>query len=273
MRNVLIRGSNDVGSAIAHRLINAGCTVLIHDVPAPAVTRRRMAFCDALFYGEAMLDGVLARRIEHVSELAAWPSIVSICSLEFDDVLRVWRPEVLIDARMRKRSVPEVQRDLASLVIGVGPNFTVGDQVRLAVESSYGESLGQVIRAGSSRPLAGEPRAFLGHARDRFIYAPHAGVLGTRREIGELVRAGEPIALLDQMGLRSPLDGAIRGLVRDGVSVTQGAKIIEIDPRGEAAQVAGIAERPRKVAEGVLQAMRSASAAASYGRSPSTRIT
>lgn len=55
MPQVLIRGSNDVGSAIAHRLVRHGYAVLIHDEPAPAVARRRMSFADALFDGHAVL--------------------------------------------------------------------------------------------------------------------------------------------------------------------------------------------------------------------------
>lgn len=260
VQQVLIRGSNDVGSAIAHRLLHAVYAVLIHDVPAPAVSRRRMAFSDALFDGEAVLEGVRARRVEHIAELAKWPTLVGVCSLALPEVLSAWRTEVLIDARMRKRVVPEPQRELAPLVIGIGPNFTAGDQVHLAVESSYGEALGRVITAGSPRPLSGEPRAILGHGRERFVYAPHAGVLRTRREIGDIVRTGDLLAVLNDQDCRAPLDGAIRGLVRDGVPVARGAKIIEIDPRGEAAQISGIAERPRRIADGVLGVLRDAMA-------------
>jgi len=256
---ILIRGSNDIGSAIAHRLFNAGFAVLIHDLPAPAVARRRMAFSDALFDGEGLFDGVRAQRVNRVDELAAWPDAVGICSLPFDEIRSAWQPDVLIDARMRKRAVPERQLELAPLVIGIGPNFTAGDQVHLAVESSHGEALGSVISTGATRALAGEPRAILGHARERYVYAPCAGIFRTRREIGDIVRAGELLARLEDHECRAPLDGAVRGLVRDGVAVAQGAKIVEIDPRGEAAQVRGIAERPRRIAEGVLGALRLAS--------------
>jgi hypothetical protein len=38
--------------------------------------------------------------------------------------------------------------------------------------------------------------------------------------------------------------------------VTAGAKVTDVDPRGERAEVAGIAERPRRIAEGVLAAVR-----------------
>lgn len=156
---------------------------------------------------------------------------------------------------MRKRLVPERQRELATLVIGIGPNFTVNDQVDLVVESSYGDTLGCVITTGSPSALAGEPRAILGYARERFVYAARGGVFRTRMEIGDIVHAGDLLAELDGQEFRAPFDGAIRGLVRDNVPVEQGAKVIEIDPRGEAAKIDGIAERPRRIAEGVLSAL------------------
>ena len=45
--------------------------------------------------------------------------------------------------------------------------------------------------------------------------------------------------------MTAPLDGVLRGLTRDGVPVTVRTKIIEVDPRGQAGEVRGIAERPR----------------------------
>lgn len=44
---VLIRGTNDIGSATAHRLHLAGFRVVLHDDPAPAHLRRGTAFTDA----------------------------------------------------------------------------------------------------------------------------------------------------------------------------------------------------------------------------------
>jgi hypothetical protein len=40
------------------------------------------------------------------------------------------------------------------------------------------------------------------------------------------------------------------------VPVTVRTKVIEIDPRGAAAEVRGISERPRRIADGVLAAIR-----------------
>ena len=54
---VLVRGSGDVGSAVAHLLLRSGRGVLIHDVDRPAAPRRGMAFADAVFDGD--IDGFL----------------------------------------------------------------------------------------------------------------------------------------------------------------------------------------------------------------------
>jgi xanthine dehydrogenase accessory factor len=49
---VLVRGSGDVGSAVAHLLLRCGHGVVLHDVERPAAPRRGMAFADAIFDGE-----------------------------------------------------------------------------------------------------------------------------------------------------------------------------------------------------------------------------
>jgi xanthine dehydrogenase accessory factor len=51
--------------------------------------------------------------------------------------------------------------------------------------------------------------------------------------------------------LVAPIGGMIRGLTRNGVSVPQGAKVIEVDPRAASASVRTLGERPRVIAEAV----------------------
>jgi 2-polyprenyl-6-methoxyphenol hydroxylase-like FAD-dependent oxidoreductase len=48
---VLVRGSGDVGAAVAIVLHRAGFGVAIDEVAAPAAARRGMAFADAVFVG------------------------------------------------------------------------------------------------------------------------------------------------------------------------------------------------------------------------------
>jgi xanthine dehydrogenase accessory factor len=255
---VLVRGSGDVGSAVAHRLFRSGHAVVIHDVSLPAAPRRGMAFTDAVFDGACVLDEVPARRVD---DLAALPGELaehrSVCvtTLDLAPVLAEVRPDVLVDARMRKRARPEVQLELAPLTIGLGPNFVAGQTTHLAVETIWGDDLGAVLTSGATRALAGEPRSFAGHARDRFIYAPISGVLRTEASIGQRVRAGELVASVGEEKLSAPLDGILRGLTHDGVPVEVGAKVVEVDPRGEIKAVIGLGERPKRIAEGVSAAI------------------
>jgi hypothetical protein len=56
--------------------------------------------------------------------------------------------------------------------------------------------------------------------------------------------------------LYAPISGIIRGLTHDDVPVALKAKVIEVDPRGKQLKIVGIAERPRRIALGVLEAIR-----------------
>src|SRR5260370_19906759 len=74
--------------------------------------------------------------------------------------------QVLVDARMRKRAIPEVQIGYADLTIGLGLALVVGRHAHVVVETSW-DGLGAVITGAASLPLTGEP-------------APSAGPLSTR---------------------------------------------------------------------------------------------
>jgi xanthine dehydrogenase accessory factor len=254
---VLIRGCGDVGSAVAHLLVRTGHEVVIHDVALPAAPRRGMAFADAVFDGAATLDGVGARRavnLIEIGELLARRTVVVYVG-PFAPLAEALAPYVLVDARMRKRAVPESQRGLARVTIGLGPNFHAGVTCDAAVETSW-DGLGTVIYDGATRPLAGEPRELGGHARARYVYAPADGVFRTQAKIGDPVTAGQPVAMIDGVVLSAPVSGVLRGLTHDGVPVTSRTKVIEVDPRGHAAEVAGIGQRPRQIADGVMAALR-----------------
>jgi xanthine dehydrogenase accessory factor len=255
---VLIRGSGDVGSAVAHLLLRSGHQVVIHDVALPAAPRRGMAFADAIFDGACELEGVQARRVDAGDALTDGDSgEVLLTTAPLEDVLAAVQPDVLVDARMRKRAQPEQQRGLAPLTIGLGPNFVAGETTDLAIETQWGDDLGTVVEHGPTRALGGEPRQVGGHARDRFIYAPVDGVMRTRAQIAQRVSAGEHVASIGDEALLAPLDGILRGLVHDGVPVDARAKVLEVDPRGDVSKVRGIGPRPRRIAAGVLEAISS----------------
>jgi xanthine dehydrogenase accessory factor len=255
---VVVRGAGDIGSAIAHRLFREACAVVIHEDPAPTTTRRGMAFADAVFEGRTSLDGVVAvraRDIAHVRGVLAAREAIPVYVRAVGPFLKKFAPAVLVDSRMRKHAQPEVQCGLAGLTIGLGPDLVVGRHADRVIETSW-DGLGRVITEGASLPLAGEPQEIKGHARDRYVYAPADGVFHTKARIGEEVRQGQEVAVIGLTVLTAPLAGVLRGVTRDGVPVTFRTKVIEVDPRGAGAEVRGISERPRRIAEGVLQAIR-----------------
>ncbi len=258
MKTILVRGSGDVSSAVAHTLFEAGHAVLIHDSAQPTATRRKMAFCDAVFDGEAILAGVRAQLMVGVSEITvhlASHDLIPITTLDLSFLLAAIEPEILVDARMRKHSQPETQITLAPFTVGLGPNFVAGVTVHAAVETGY-EGLGQVIWEGATRPLTGEPREIAGHARDRYVYTPIAGIFRTTSRIGDMVAAGQKIASIGEITLQAPIEGILRGLTHDSVPVAQKTKVIEIDPRGKQTNITGIGERPKSIALGVLEAIK-----------------
>ena len=255
---ILVLGSGDVGSAVAHALFRHGLPVVLQDDPMPAATRRGMAFTDALFDGAAELDGVAARRVAF-GALAPDPSFIPVLAGCAEDFLASVAWDAVIDARMRKRSIPPDRRACAPLVIGLGPNFIPGGNCHVAVETSR-ENLGAIVRDGATLPLRGEPAAIEGIARDRYVYAPNSGTVATAFAIGADVSAGTVVATIDGIAVAAPISGRLRGLVRSGVPVRAGMKVMEVDPRGAEARVFGIDRRPRAIAEAVLRIVQDAAA-------------
>jgi xanthine dehydrogenase accessory factor len=217
-----------------------------------------MAFADAIFDGYATLDGLTGIRVQTLAELRHALNAVDavpVTTQSFTEIVASTDWSALIDARMRKRAVPEFQCGIAPLVIGLGPNFVAGGNVDLAVETMWGDRLGAVIEVGPTADLAGEPRPIGGAACERFVYAPDAGRFITTAGIGDRVEEGAVVAKIGDILLRAPIGGVLRGLTRSGVGVTARTKVIEVDPRGDIAGVTGLGERPRRIAEGVLKAL------------------
>lgn len=181
---VLVRGAGDVGSAVAMLLYHAGYGIALHDEPTTAIPRRGMDFADAMFDGWASLGGLTAIRVETLTELrhaVALGEVVPVAVTPFRDTVAAMSWAVLVDARMRKREVPEEQRGIAPLTIGLGPNFVAGGNVDIAIQTMWGDRLGAVIDVGPNaavaRPIGG----------GRFVLTPEAGhfVTDAIRGLGE----------------------------------------------------------------------------------------
>ena len=255
---VAIKSAHDIGSAVAHRLKREGYAPVLLELPTPGATRRLMSFAGAVRGGEAELEGLRAVRCgsaERVVSMAGGSGVIPLWVAPWEAPLP-WPVAVVVDARMRKKEEPPVQIGEAPLVIGIGPGFVAGVHVHAVIESNWGEALGRVIREGGSQPYTGQHREVSGLGAERYVYAPAAGVFRTGRELLERVRPGDEVGTLGAEVLRARAGGILRGLADSGLKVEAGAKLVEVDPTGDPENCRGLADRPARIAEGVLEAIR-----------------
>lgn len=261
MARLVVRGAGDVGSAVAWRLRAAGHAIVLHDRARPSHHRRGMAFTDAYFEGVCTLEGVLAKRASTTASLGRMLSCghaLPVSDADFEEVLGALEPDGIVDARMRKHDVPESRRGHTRLAIGLGPGFLAGENADIVIETAWGDALGAIIRDGRASDYSGEPRPLGGMSRERYARAPVDGIFETTSAIGGLVHEGEPVARVGDQPILAPLAGILRGLTHDGAIVSRGAKIVEVDPRGDPSAAFGIGERPGRIAEGVVAAVEDA---------------
>jgi len=256
-RRALILGGGDVGSAIAHLLFRQRFHVLICERPRSTHMRRGMAFVDALFADVAMLDGVeaqLQRTVDGIESCWAAARAIPIVALPEEQVLTALRFDIAVDAILHRAALTSDLRAMADFTVGLGPGYAPGVNCHVAVETQWGDTMGRVLRDRPTAPRSGGPRPLDGVARERFAIAPAAGRWQSQAGLGQAVRAGEVLGTLDELPIRAPIGGYLRGLSRDGVEVLAGQRLLEVDPR-PVPEVFGLGERPRAIARGVLSAI------------------
>lgn len=264
----VVLGTNEVASAVAVLLHRAGRAVVLAHDPAPPVIRRAMAFHDALYDDVAAVEEVVGRRADRFVDLApvlAVENSVAVTRLGLLDLMAHGRPDVLVDARLHKREETPDLRHLAGIAVGLGPGFSVGTNCDVAVETRPAVAV-RPVTAGRTEAADGVPSSLGGVGRERFVYSAAAGRWRSAVEIGKRVFVGFPVGHLDGVSVAAPMDGILRGSVRDGLEVPAGVKLLEIDPRGRNARWTGLDERPRRIAEATLAAIRLRSEPLASGR-------
>ena len=253
---IIIRGGGDLASGVALRLHRSGLNVLISELPEPLVVRRKVSFAEAVHEGSWRVEdveGVLIDRPEDRFRVWGAGQIPVLVDPKLHSLSGV-QPEVLVDARMRKRP-PEKGKEQAPLVIGLGPGFQAGENCHAAVETNRGHHLGRVYWQGAPEADTGIPGEVAGYRAERVLRAPVAGVLRNQEEIGNLVEAGQLIADVSGKTVTAPFTGAIRGLLRNGTRVKEGMKIGDVDPRCDPSYSRVVSDKARSIGGGVLEAI------------------
>ncbi len=253
---VLIRGAGELASAVAHRLYLCHFKVAMTEIPRPLAVRRKVCFSEAVYEGHQEVEGVKALLVKEPAQVEEmWQR--GIIPILVDPELRSLsfiKPRVLVDAIMAKRNLG-TSKDMAELVIGLGPGFEASKDVHVVIETNRGHNLGRVIVEGTAEPDTGIPGDIGGYREERVLRAPRDGLFEPLKEIGDMVEEGEPVAYVGGEPVRSRIKGVIRGLLREGMFVQKGMKLGDVDPRGIRDYCFTISDKARAVAGGVLEAI------------------
>jgi xanthine dehydrogenase accessory factor len=152
--------------------------------------------------------------------------------MPLQDAIGALRPEILINATMAKKN-NGMARDLAPLTIALGPGFIAGEDVDIVVETNRGANLGKLIYKGPAEANTGVPGKVMGYDMERVLRAPCDGITRHVHDIGTLVKKGDIICYVNEMPVRCPFDGIVRGLIMNHLRVSKGVKIGDVDPRGK----------------------------------------
>ena len=224
---VIVRGAGDISTGTIHRLFRAGFPVLALESARPSAIRRRVAFSEAVYDGSTTVEGVTAVRIEDVGQIVRTHvrDEVPLLVDPSGESIRSLRPAVVVDAILAKRNLG-TSMDMAALTIALGPGFEAGRDVHCVIETMRGHDLGRIITAGCAAPNTGVPGVIGGYGAERVIHAPAKGVFRMYMDIGSTVAAGEIIGVVEtgsgEVPVRAAIPGILRGILRDGYSVTQG---------------------------------------------------
>ncbi|HSL29644.1 MAG TPA: selenium-dependent molybdenum cofactor biosynthesis protein YqeB [Anaerolineales bacterium] len=250
---VLLRGGGDLASGVALRLHRGGVRVVITELGQPLAVRRAVSFAEAVYEGEQTVEGVTARRagpdqIRAVLETGQIPVLIDPNAEILRSALSF---AVVVDARLIK-ATPDPLPASVPLHIGLGPGFQAGMNCHAVVETRRSHTLGRLYWEGATQPDSGQPE---GDTR-RVLRASADGILTARAEIGDHVEAGQVVAVIgDHSPVISPLKGVLRGLIRDGLHVTPGLKIGDVDPRDDREACFLVSDKALAIGGAVLEAL------------------
>jgi xanthine dehydrogenase accessory factor len=251
---VCVKGGGDLASGVAWRLHQCGFRVFMTEIDQPMAVRRKVAFCEAIYHGSTVVEGIEAIRAHKTDEVfSLWvekkiPVLVDpTCK-----TCKVIRPDVLVDAILAKKNLGTSMHD-AHLVIALGPGFEAGQDAHFVVETNRGHNLGRLLVSGLAEANTGVPGPVQGISTDRVLRSPAEGLWQNNREIGDMVKKGDVVGSVSGLDVKALIDGVIRGLIHPGIGVSEGLKIGDIDPRGNKENCFTISEKALAIAGGVLE--------------------
>jgi xanthine dehydrogenase accessory factor len=279
---ILVRGGGDLASGVILRLKRVHLNVIVSELPQPLAVRRSVSFAEAVYKGRHTVEGLTARLVEQDRIAAALEAgEIPVIVDPHVEVLSRLPFHIVVDARLLKRPPAPLPMEVP-LHIGLGPGFHAGQNCHAVIETRRSHTLGRVYWNGTVQADSGQPE---GDPR-RVLRAPDDGVLAGRAKIGDHVEEGDVVAVIQPVILAdrhiystqvpegisektgetirsarsdlevvSPLSGVLRGIIHDGVRVTSGLKIGDVDPRDDPDACFLVSDKALAIGGGVLEAI------------------
>lgn len=253
---ILIKGAGDIATGIAVRLKNSGMQVVMTEIAIPTTVRRSVAFSRAVYEGSAVVENITAKLVLDFAQIPAVLQRDEIPVLIDPrcEVLKSIHFDAVIDSILAKKNL-STDPTQAPVVIGVGPGFSVPQDCHCVIETHRGHDLGRCIYQGCAAKNTGIPGEIGGYTVERLLRAPCDGIFHPILAIGDIVKAGQTVAMVDDQPVTAQIDGIVRGLLQDNVPVKTGMKSGDIDPRGCYEHCFTVSDKARAVGGGVLEAI------------------
>lgn len=254
---IIVRGGGDIASGSIARLYNSGYRIVVLEIAKPTVIRSKVSFSQAMYDGSITIDGISAVKAINEKEIREILAEKAIPVIEDPkgEYISVLNPIAVVDGILAKVNLGTT-RDMAPVVIGLGPGFEAGVDVDAVIETNRGHKLGTVILKGKPEPNTGVPGVIGGEAEKRVVRSAAPGRVDVKKKIGDMVKEGDILAIIGDSEVRSQLDGVLRGIIHDGMVVPEkGFKIGDVDTRGNAENCFTISDKARAVGGGTLEAM------------------
>ena len=199
-------------------------------------------FCEAIRLGEVEVESIrarLARTPAEALEITQAGDVAVVVDPQAK-MLDELKPAAVVDAILAQSGHT---RDMAPAVIAVGPGFTAPVDCDAVVETMRGHFLGRVITRCSLTFWACQALS-PAMARNVLSTAPPPACLQSDHVImATTMSAGDVIGYAGDMPMCTQIDGCLRGLLANGVQVTEGFKCADVDPRGDASYINCISEQ------------------------------
>jgi xanthine dehydrogenase accessory factor len=255
---VVVRGAGEMASGVIWQLVTSGYEVIALERPDPCFVRRYVCYAEAFYAERATIENVTAALVQSVDEAVKAVSNKLIPLLVDPEARRLadLSPLAVIDGRMLKENI-DSSRDMAPVVIGLGPGFVAGQNCHAAVETNRGDDLGRVLYAGHTQRDTGTPSAVNGFTHQRVLRSPGDGKFTSHCRITDMVKVGQGVGEVAGLPIVSEIDGMIRGMLHNGLYVCSGQKVGDVDPRANREDCFRISTKAHTIGRGVLEALTS----------------